>query len=113
MEGLGERVQNTAALVHREMDHMIASFLAGMLVRDGFFFQAEDGIRDLTVTGVQTCALPIYADAQWDSVLLTGSVLVEALIQLTTQNPIEHQRLLETFPIELAVEPNELNIILG
>src|SRR5688572_31359927 len=26
-----------------------------------FFFQAEDGIRDLTVTGVQTCALPISA----------------------------------------------------
>src|SRR3712207_6861709 len=33
-----------------------------------FFFQAEDGIRDIGVTGVQTCALPIYAlgaDA-WD-----------------------------------------------
>src|SRR3989337_1976047 len=29
--------------------------LAGLL----FFFQAEDGIRDATVTGVQTCALPI------------------------------------------------------
>src|SRR2546430_10343504 len=29
-------------------------------VADFFFFQAEDGIRDLTVTGVQTCALPIY-----------------------------------------------------
>src|SRR2546430_7439023 len=28
-------------------------------VRIFFFFQAEDGIRDLTVTGVQTCALPI------------------------------------------------------
>src|SRR2546430_12615538 len=28
-----------------------------------FFFQAEDGIRDLTVTGVQTCALPIFADS--------------------------------------------------
>src|SRR2546430_11040683 len=28
-----------------------------------FFFQAEDGIRDLTVTGVQTCALPILAVA--------------------------------------------------
>src|SRR2546430_9262998 len=27
-----------------------------------FFFQAEDGIRDLTVTGVQTCALPIYPE---------------------------------------------------
>src|SRR2546421_4936571 len=29
--------------------------IAGVL----FFFQAEDGIRDLIVTGVQTCALPI------------------------------------------------------
>src|SRR2546430_7654432 len=28
-----------------------------------FFFQAEDGIRDLTVTGVQTCALPILMHA--------------------------------------------------
>src|SRR5690606_7040857 len=27
---------------------------------DIFFFQAEDGIRDFHVTGVQTCALPIY-----------------------------------------------------
>src|SRR5207249_9760737 len=27
-----------------------------------FFFQAEDGIRDRNVTGVQTCALPIYDD---------------------------------------------------
>src|SRR5271168_3233427 len=29
-----------------------------------FFFQAEDGIRDRTVTGVQTCALPIWIAAQ-------------------------------------------------
>src|SRR5258707_6574366 len=28
-----------------------------------FFFQAEDGIRDIGVTGVQTCALPISASA--------------------------------------------------
>src|SRR5690606_39287113 len=28
-----------------------------------FFFQAEDGIRDFHVTGVQTCALPIYSSA--------------------------------------------------
>src|SRR6266545_7177497 len=27
-----------------------------------FFFQAEDGIRDKLVTGVQTCALPIWPD---------------------------------------------------
>src|SRR5438046_10738660 len=31
----------------------------GFLSR-GFFFQAEDGIRDWSVTGVQTCALPIW-----------------------------------------------------
>src|SRR2546430_3421712 len=34
---------------------------ARTIARLFFFFQAEDGIRDLTVTGVQTCALPIYA----------------------------------------------------
>src|SRR5436305_13267877 len=33
--------------------------------REGFFFfQAEDGIRDADVTGVQTCALPIYVRAR-------------------------------------------------
>ena len=29
-----------------------------------FFFQAEDGIRDTSVTGVQTCALPISDPTQ-------------------------------------------------
>src|SRR5699024_6218127 len=29
-----------------------------------FFFQAEDGIRDRNVTGVQTCALPIYFESE-------------------------------------------------
>src|SRR5690606_39377171 len=29
------------------------------------FFQAEDGIRDFHVTGVQTCALPIYLPRRW------------------------------------------------
>src|SRR5256885_5381146 len=32
-----------------------------------FFFQAEDGIRDYKVTGVQTCALPISAARPWAS----------------------------------------------
>src|SRR5256885_12118041 len=31
-----------------------------LLLGDLFFFQAEDGIRDYKVTGVQTCALPIF-----------------------------------------------------
>src|SRR5207249_8277813 len=30
-----------------------------------FFFQAEDGIRDRNVTGVQTCALPIFYRPVW------------------------------------------------
>src|SRR5205085_12480262 len=34
-----------------------------------FFFQAEDGIRDLTVTGVQTCALPIFCEDIWSPVV--------------------------------------------
>src|SRR5438552_15779507 len=33
-----------------------------------FFFQAEDGIRDDLVTGVQTCALPISAGAETERV---------------------------------------------
>src|SRR5260221_10703016 len=31
-----------------------------------FFFQAEDGIRDHCVTGVQTCALPIFGNIIWN-----------------------------------------------
>src|SRR3989449_2935607 len=34
-------------------------------VHFGFFFQAEDGIRDVAVTGVQTCALPISCGFKW------------------------------------------------
>src|SRR5256886_11448699 len=40
-----------------------------------FFFQAEDGIRDLTVTGVQTCALPISPnpfEGIWSAVARPG-----------------------------------------
>src|SRR5256885_3543766 len=36
-----------------------------------FFFQAEDGIRDYKVTGVQTCALPISAG--WPSWVLPAA----------------------------------------
>src|SRR6266496_4865511 len=51
-----------------------------------FFFQAEDGIRDLYVTGVQTCALPIFEplDAErWDKdflfVLLSSFVVYDQI----------------------------------
>src|SRR5205807_4246949 len=46
-----------------------------------FFFQAEDGIRDYKVTGVQTCALPISQGAakEWD---LSVVVPVEDMSEL-------------------------------
>src|SRR5256884_2188813 len=39
-----------ADVIQQRFDHLV------------FFFQAEDGIRDVAVTGVQTCALPILSD---------------------------------------------------
>src|SRR2546430_12064180 len=39
--------------------HLVVRPTNATHLRSFFFFQAEDGIRDLTVTGVQTCALPI------------------------------------------------------
>src|SRR5260370_37842794 len=38
-----------------------------------FFFQAEDGIRDSSVTGVQTCALPISESCRAKSLLLKAA----------------------------------------
>src|SRR2546429_2682429 len=48
------------------------------VVRFCFFFQAEDGIRDVAVTGVQTCALPISTEAEsknHDSAMIDSGVL--------------------------------------
>src|SRR2546429_4700595 len=47
----------------------------------GFFFKAEDGIRYVAVTGVQTCALPISRKSVWPSgmaIVTLASVTVEA-----------------------------------
>src|SRR2546427_13274295 len=62
-----------------------------------FFFQAEDGIRDLTVTGVQTCALPISrvlatlmekARTVPDSYPLTLNALVTGCNQKSSRDPV-------------------------
>src|SRR3712207_437421 len=39
-----------------------------------FFFQAEDGIRDIGVTGVQTCALPISQEASADALVTVSDI---------------------------------------
>jgi len=44
-----------------------------------FFFQAEDGIRDHCVTGVQTCALPIFTGANGDATTGNATVTVKYL----------------------------------
>src|SRR5205085_8848928 len=72
-----------------------------------FFFQAEDGIRVLTVTGVQTCALPIWSRRQVERGLveetrralssgvpaavpaLTGIGYAEAVAHLRGEIPLE------------------------
>src|SRR3712207_7459143 len=49
-----------------------------------FFFQAEDGIRDIGVTGVQTCALPISDAAdnlEEKAISLIGRALYEAFVR--------------------------------
>src|SRR5256885_3376815 len=40
--------------------HIRSNHIECVQLNHFFFFQAEDGIRDYKVTGVQTCALPIY-----------------------------------------------------
>src|SRR5690606_40277044 len=44
-----------------------------------FFFQAEDGIRDFHVTGVQTCALPIYTEP-----------VIKAIYKIIAQDEARH-----------------------
>src|SRR2546430_5182881 len=56
---LTERLEQFAALL-RQTQSGCGPFLIDVPLACVFFFQAEDGIRDLTVTGVQTCALPIF-----------------------------------------------------
>src|SRR2546430_9530582 len=58
---------------------MRSARLCGLVV---FFFQAEDGIRDLTVTGVQTCALPIFGRQAVREREILAAVLVRLAVGL-------------------------------
>src|SRR5215204_7422446 len=54
---MGRRRQ--VRIAHAHVDDVGLGIARGRLGLVDFFFQAEDGIRDPCVTGVQTCALPI------------------------------------------------------
>src|SRR6516164_8388267 len=56
--------------------------LAARLCAEAFFFQAEDGIRVGTVTGVQTCALPIFRRAGLDLGVRLVELLVDRLLEV-------------------------------
>src|SRR6266478_5432062 len=57
-----------------------------------FFFQAEDGIRDLTVTGVQTCALPIFRrDLPRGQDPVTDEASVMSRVALPEETQVERQ----------------------
>src|SRR5204862_4786033 len=62
------------------------------LVFSFFFFQAEDGIRDLYVTGVQTCALPILDldNARAAQIHHSLMPLVDALFVTSSPIPLKY-----------------------
>src|SRR2546430_3691587 len=75
-----------------------------------FFFQAEDGIRDLTVTGVQTCALPISRiarEAERLEALIARTlklVRLERPAQHIDQAPVDVGDVLRTIAADVAIE---------
>src|SRR5205807_5552481 len=66
--------------------------MAKKIVEDGmisqyFFFQAEDGIRDYKVTGVQTCALPIFATSNLKANMAALQFAVDTIQKHKVQPP--------------------------
>src|SRR2546430_5704845 len=57
-------------------EYMRSGFSVIVSCYNFFFFQAEDGIRDLTVTGVQTCALPISIGDELQSEFIANTPTV-------------------------------------
>src|SRR5206468_8319200 len=57
-----------------------------------FFFQAEDGIRALIVTGVQTCALPISLNSSKITVSPADPVSTRAVARMVSEPPFSMLR---------------------
>src|SRR5260370_26956638 len=74
-------VKDYVLFLFSEVWHLLSACVNDLQVYF-FFFQAEDGIRDSSVTGVQTCALPICASA--------ASNVADALVTLLLAHVIVH-----------------------
>src|SRR5688572_2529444 len=82
-----------------------------------FFFQAEDGIRDLTVTGVQTCALPIYGPEGYVFLVyakvegqITAFVVDRSMKGFSTSGPIHKMGMRASSMSELIFEECEVPV---
>src|SRR5205807_9160359 len=78
-----------------------------------FFFQAEDGIRDYKVTGVQTCALPIYAPQFVDRLIILNlphprGIMRELLHNPKQQAASEYARNFQKEGAEALIKPEQL-----
>src|SRR5438552_18659010 len=70
-----------------------------------FFFQAEDGIRDDLVTGVQTCALPISSESTLRNAVATGKSVAEAQPVPKPGAELPETRILRSEIIRLKMRP--------
>src|SRR2546430_10078551 len=87
-------------LEKRQLDRTIQTRVKRQMEKaQKFFFQAEDGIRDLTVTGVQTCALPICTRC-------TGTLIAPAVV-LTAAHCLYNR------PTRALLQPVSLHVLLG
>src|SRR5690349_15427286 len=69
-----------------------------------FFFQAEDGIRDLYVTGVQTCALPIFGNpANTNALILAANAPDIPAERITAMTRLDENRAVALLAQKLGV----------
>src|SRR5260221_7504792 len=74
-----------------------------------FFFQAEDGIRDHCVTGVQTCALPIYfLDREKPPIVVWDPDPFFDLFQRVVRDPLIYNAVIANYVPEMRIGRFEL-----
>src|SRR2546421_7805135 len=92
-------------------DHYSSSLVScGLLAF--FFFQAEDGIRDLIVTGVQTCALPIsliFQPYASDIARRLAGLSAGAVLETAAGTGIVTRELVRTLPKSVTIVATDLN----